>query len=86
MCMMCSDSIDSCKEDGCGWNRADGYRKSMIYCLGDTYCAHLTEKHGHSTALWWDRYGCSETYCDAPEGKHDEDCPSLAAPASPPSP
>ncbi len=74
MCMSCSDSIDSC-EDCCGWNRSDGYRKSYIYSLGDKYCAALAEKHGHSEAIWNDRWECD--WCEAEAGTHKayNDCP-----------
>ena len=80
MCGMCPDVIDGCYDDACVLRDAEGNRLRHYVdwkMAGDEYCAHLAAKHGHSHALWWDKYGCEHEECDGPEGRHDADCPSL---------
>lgn len=82
MCGMCPDSIDGCYDAACIRRGADGEPlKWYVKWIGsgEPYCEHLAATHGHPVALWWDRYGCENEYCDAPEGQHDADCPSLTA-------
>lgn len=67
MCLLCPDAVDSCRE--CSERRDPGNPRKLqrgwlqIFYLGDTFCLHLTVKHGTDDASHYHHF------------KHDHDGP-----------
>lgn len=52
MCMLCSDAVDRCRI--CHPN------SRAVYSLGDTWCAHLTQRHGTDSASHYAHFAWGE--------------------------
>lgn len=69
MCMMCPDFVDLCTEGKC----AEGRNGYTLYFLMDTFCVHLSLRHGtDSPSLYshvdmdhdWTTPGVDSTQCE----------------------
>lgn len=51
-----NDAVDVCWEGECGSLERGPYVKARNFYVGDEYCRHLREEHGHRYATEEDRY------------------------------
>jgi len=54
MCGNCPDFVDICWEGTCHNPNGGPYGRAAKFYLGDTFCEHLTEKYGTSSASLYD--------------------------------
>lgn len=54
MCGNCPDFVDMCWEGKCHKPNGGPYGRAAKFFLGDTFCEHLTEKYGTTSASLYD--------------------------------